>query len=156
MVRPTADPETILQTVAHLVLAVSIVLVAGCERVGSVTERVRDRFGGAEEPAIVATDAPARAIAAPDVSGSASWDGVPSLGGIWVAHPDVVDPARVRIARADGGGSVEGWLFRREAGGEVPPLQVSSEAAAALGLAAEKTVELIVEPLDGAPPAQEG
>jgi hypothetical protein len=90
----------------------------------------------------------AEAADVPNVSGSAAWDGRPSLGGVWVAHPAVVEPARVRIARSDGGRSVEGWLFRR--GGEVEgaPLQVSSEAAQALGLAAGQAVRLTVEPLD--------
>ena len=60
------------------------------------------------------------------------WDGRPSLGGVWVAHPDVAEPERVLIA--SDGAEVTGALFRRD--GEVvgPPFEVSSQAAAALGM----------------------
>jgi hypothetical protein len=110
-----------------------------------------ERFRGEEAaPASAPAEVPAAAEArdAPDVSGPAAWDGRPSLGGVWVAHPEVVEPARVRIARSDGGRSVEGWLFRRGGDVEGPPLQVSSEAAEALGLPPGGTVALTVVPLD--------
>ena len=32
-----------------------------------------------------------------EVTDRALWDGRPSLGGVWVAHPDVQDPERVLI-----------------------------------------------------------
>ncbi|WP_210526938.1 hypothetical protein [Rubellimicrobium arenae] len=62
------------------------------------------------------------------------WDGRPSLGGIWVAHPDVNEPERVRIANADNGQTVIGALFRRERDLPGPALQVSSDAATVLGM----------------------
>jgi len=62
------------------------------------------------------------------------WDGRPSLGGVWVAYPDVTDPERVVIRNTDGGQEVIGALFRRERLNPGPRLQVSSDAAEALGL----------------------
>lgn len=62
------------------------------------------------------------------------WDGRPSLGGVWVAAPDVTDPERVLIRMPETGKSVVGALFRREREFAGPPLQLSSEAAEALGI----------------------
>src|SRR5699024_8673681 len=42
------------------------------------------------------------------------WDGRPSLGGIWIAHPDVNDPQRVRIRNQSNQKTIVGALFRRE------------------------------------------
>ncbi|WP_171209728.1 MULTISPECIES: SPOR domain-containing protein [unclassified Ruegeria] len=64
------------------------------------------------------------------------WDGRPSLGGIWVAHPDVAQPERVRIVNTTNNKSVTGALFRRERNLPGPALQVSSAAAEELGLLA--------------------
>lgn len=80
-------------------------------------------------------------------TGEALWDGRPSLGGVWVAHPEVDEPARVRIARPGGDAAVTGALFRRERVGEGPAMQVSSEAALALGLAAGESATLRVTAL---------
>ena len=62
------------------------------------------------------------------------WDGRPSLGGVWVAHPEVTDPERVVIRNTDTGREIIGALFRRERENPGPLLQVSSDAADALGL----------------------
>jgi len=62
------------------------------------------------------------------------WDGRPSLGGVWVAHPDVVDPERVVIRNTETGQSIVGALFRRERENPGPLLQVSSDAADALDI----------------------
>lgn len=64
------------------------------------------------------------------------WDGRPSLGGVWVAHPDVTDPERVIIRNENNGQFVIGALFRRERENPGPSLQVSSDAAEALGMLA--------------------
>jgi len=64
------------------------------------------------------------------------WDGRPSLGGVWVAHPDVADPERVIIRNDANGKFVIGALFRRERENPGPSLQVSSDAAEALGMLA--------------------
>lgn len=64
------------------------------------------------------------------------WDGRPSLGGVWVAHPDVKEPERAIIRNTDNGQYVIGALFRKERATPGPRLQVSSDAAAALGMLA--------------------
>ncbi len=82
------------------------------------------------------------------------WDGRPSLGGVWVAAPGVRDPERVVIRHAESGAEVIGALFRRERENPGPPIQVSSDAAAALGLLAGQPARLAVvalRPVD--PPA---
>ena len=72
------------------------------------------------------------------------WDGRPSLGGVWVAHPNVSDPERVLIRNTNTGVTVVGALFRRERASAGPALQVSSEAADALGMLAGAPAELTV------------
>jgi len=72
----------------------------------------------------------------------ALWDGRPSLGGIWVAHPDVGDPERVRMKNTTNGQTVTGALFRRERANPGPRIQLSSDAAAALDVLAGQPTEL--------------
>ncbi len=101
-----------------------------------------------------ANDAPAqsvqlveRDIEAPEVfqiTEKGLWDGRPSLGGVWVAHPDVLDPERVIIRNQSNGKFVIGALFRRERENPGPALQVSSDAAAALEMLAGAPAELQV------------
>lgn len=91
-----------------------------------------------------------RDVEAPEVfqvTEAGLWDGRPSLGGIWVAHPDVADPERVIIRNNANGKFVIGALFRREREIPGPRLQVSSDAAAALGMLAGAPVELNVTAL---------
>lgn len=97
---------------------------------------------------------PAGDVVAPEVfqaTEAGLWDGRPSLGGIWVAHPDVTDPEKVLIRNAANGQSVIGALFRRERAMPGPRIQVSSEAAAELGMLAGAPVELSVTALRPAP-----
>lgn len=75
------------------------------------------------------------------------WDGRPSLGGIWVAHPDTIDPEQVIIRNTSNGKFVIGSLFIRERAVPGPRLQVSSDAAEALGMIAGQPVELSVTAL---------
>lgn len=75
------------------------------------------------------------------------WDGRPSLGGVWVAHPSARDPERVLIRNAATGQSVIGALFRRERENPGPRFQVSSEAANALGILAGAPTEISVTAL---------
>ena len=70
------------------------------------------------------------------VSDNGLWDGRPSLGGVWVAHPDVTEPERVIIRNGENGKFVIGALFKRERENPGPTFQVSSDAAAALGMLA--------------------
>lgn len=70
------------------------------------------------------------------VTDTALWDGRPSLGGVWVASPDAKDPERVIMRNPANGKFVIGALFRREIDNPGPKLQISSDAAEALGLLA--------------------
>jgi rare lipoprotein A len=85
------------------------------------------------------------------------WDGRPSLGGVWVAHPTARDPERVLIRNTVTGAEVVGALFRRERENPGPRFQISSEAAVALGILAGQPVALQVtalrlERIEVAPP----
>lgn len=103
-----------------------------------------------------------RDVESPEVFEAAEaglWDGRPSLGGVWVAHPDVAEPERVLIRNEATGSEVIGALFRRERANPGPRIQVSSDAAAELGMLAGQPVELAVvalrrEAIEVAPPAE--
>ncbi len=89
-------------------------------------------------------------VEAPEVfqaTDSALWDGRPSLGGIWVASPDAVDPERVVMYNPATGKTVKGALFRRERDNPGPRLQLSSDAAEALGVLAGMPTEIQVTAL---------
>jgi hypothetical protein len=80
-----------------------------------------------------------RDVEAPEIfqtNDLALWDGRPSLGGVWVASPDAKDPERVILRNTANGKFVIGALFRRERENPGPTLQISSDAAAALGFLA--------------------
>lgn len=82
------------------------------------------------------------------------WDGSPSLGGVWVAHPDTRDPERVVIRNENAGRFVIGALFRRDRNAAGPALQVSSDAAEALGMRAGEPAALNVTALRREDPAE--
>ncbi|EYD71106.1 SPOR domain-containing protein [Limimaricola hongkongensis] len=89
------------------------------------------------------------------------WDGRPSLGGVWVAYPevDVEQIGQVVIRNEANGRFVIGALFRREREAPGPALQVSSEAAEALGMLAGAPAKLNVTALrrdDAAAPSAPG
>lgn len=91
-----------------------------------------------------------RDVEAPDVfsvTEAGLWDGRPSLGGVWAAHPDVKDPERVIIRNQTNGKFVIGALFRRERDIPGPRVQISADAAEALGMLAGQPVELNVTAL---------
>lgn len=122
-------------------------LLGGCVG-GTGTDSGTDRAAGTSAPARVA--ARGGEVEAPDVfqtTDSALWDGRPSLGGIWVASPDVTDPERVVMFNPATGKSVNGALFRRERENPGPTLQLSSDAAEALGILAGQPTEVRVTAL---------
>jgi cell division septation protein DedD len=103
--------------------------------------------GTAPSLAAIGGNSVERDVEAPDVfsvTDTGLWDGRPSLGGVWVAHPDVTDPERVIIRNQANGQFVIGALFRRERENPGPSLQVSSDAAEALGLLAGAPTQLSV------------
>ncbi|MEH7829095.1 SPOR domain-containing protein [Gemmobacter denitrificans] len=91
-----------------------------------------------------------RDVEAPEVfqvTDLALWDGRPSLGGVWVASPDAIDPERVILRNPANGKFVVGALFKRERDNPGPKLQISSDAAAALGLLAGQPAKVNVTAL---------
>ncbi|ODM43745.1 SPOR domain-containing protein [Cereibacter johrii] len=131
-----------------LVAAAGLVLGA-CDRVREATGFGPSEEGAAE--AVVPAQAPVGAdVEAPEAyqtTDKALWDGRPSLGGIWVAAPDVKDPERVVMVNPANGRSVVGALFRRERENPGPKLQLSSDAAEALGLLAGQPATIRVTAL---------
>ena len=134
------------------VVAVGLLVLAGCEEGGEFT--LFQPKPGADEAAAPANAASTRLVErdveAPEifqVTDMGLWDGRPSLGGVWVAHPDVKDPERVIIRNTENSKFVIGALFRRERENPGPVLQVSSDAAAALGMLAGAPASLNVTAL---------
>jgi len=74
----------------------------------------------------------------------AAWDGRPSLGGAWIAHPDVQSAERASITEVATGRTITAALFRRDPSIPGPPFQISAEAAQELGIQPGLTVEVDV------------
>ncbi|KIC15044.1 SPOR domain-containing protein [Leisingera sp. ANG-Vp] len=133
----------------------SLLVLAGCEngpKLGFLEPKpeAAATVGGSGTKASSRTKLVERDVEAPDVfqvTEAGLWDGRPSIGGVWVAHPDTKDPERVIIRNNANGQFVIGALFRREREIPGPRLQVSSDAASALGLLAGAPVELNVTAL---------
>ena len=132
-------------TTGHLKRAIltgaALVLLAACE-----DGQGFNPFQQSANSSSTSTEATPRAgrmverdVEAPDVfsvSEAGLWDGRPSLGGVWVAHPDVKDPERVIIRNDATDQFVIGALFRKERETPGPRIQVSSDAAAEIGMLA--------------------
>lgn len=100
-----------------------------------------------------------RDVEAPEIfqaSDKALWDGRPSLGGVWVAYAQAKDPERVIMRNPANGKFVIGALFHREADQPGPRMQLSSDAAEALGMLAGAPATISVTALrrDEAPAAR--
>jgi len=106
----------------------------------------RDSSGGAER--VAPQPAPVRFAAAPGAVDpalvpdpeafstelDAVWDGLPTLQGVWVAHPLASRARRVRLTNEQTGAQVDGALFRRDPNQGGPTTVISSEAAEMLGI----------------------
>jgi cell division septation protein DedD len=103
--------------------------------------------GVASETSVRLVDRDVEAPQVFQVTDEALWDGRPSLGGVWVASPDAVDPERVILRNPSNGKFVIGALFRRERINPGPVLQISSDAAAALGILAGRPTKINVTAL---------
>lgn len=132
---------------AKLAVLAAVLSLAGCEEIG-LTSWMSSPEGEPVEGGIGAAGSSVeRDVEMPDVfnvTEAGLWDGRPSLGGVWVAHVDVADPERVIIRNQANGQSVIGALFRRERDNPGPSIQVSSDAADALGMLAGQPAELSV------------
>ncbi len=143
-------------------LIASLGILGGCEgTIGLPFPGSGDATTQAAPAVSTSTRLVERDVEAPEVfqvTEAGLWDGRPSLGGVWVAHPDVKDPERVIIRNTANGKFVIGALFRREREIPGPRIQVSSDAAAALGMLAGAPVQLNVtalrrEKVEDTPPA---
>ncbi|MCW3783529.1 SPOR domain-containing protein [Defluviimonas salinarum] len=123
------------------VVIATMLALAGCQNTG------QNSGAGPSSGVIGKAAAVERDVESPEVfnlTGDGLWDGRPSLGGVWVAHSTVTDPERVMIRNTANGKSVVGALFRRERENPGPSLQVSSDAADALGMLAGQPAKLSV------------
>ncbi len=127
-----------------------LILLAGCED-GQGFSPFKSQSGASASAATPAgkprSNQPPQDVEAPNVFSKTDmglWDGRPSLGGIWVAHPDVTTPQRVIIRNTANNKSVVGALFRRERANPGPAIQVSSDAANELGMLAGSPAKLSV------------
>jgi rare lipoprotein A len=123
-------------------IVLSTVFLSACDETGQFNLGQTLRGNGSSETQQrtgKATKTTERDVEAPEVFSATEdglWDGRPSLGGVWVAHPDVKDPERVIIRNTTNGKFVVGALFRRARDIPGPRLQISSDAAEALGMLA--------------------
>lgn len=88
-----------------------------------------------------------RDVERPDIfttTDEALWDGRPSLGGIWVAHPDVTTPERAIVTNNTTNQRIAAALFRRERTSPGPTIQLSSDAAVALNILAGAPTEVTI------------
>jgi SPOR domain len=137
-------------------------IVFGLAAAGFLMGCVEGGGAGGEGPGVAASPAKkksgAQDVEAPDVfetTDSALWDGRPSLGGIWVAAPEVTNPERAIMFNPATGKSVTGALFKRERENPGPRLQLSSDAAEALGILAGQPTEIRVTALRKAAEVEE-
>lgn len=137
------------RTIRLSTVGVTLLLASGCAD-GQMPGFLKPKSGGEEvvsRASTTDTRGTPRDVEAPEVfeaKEAGLWDGRPSLGGVWVAHPDAKDPERVIIRNQQNGKFVIGALFRKERETPGPRLQVSSDAAAALGLLAGQPTNLDV------------
>ncbi len=146
------------------VLALTLAVLAGCDEALSPDGASEDAQGddaqndGKIELFPVTSGNPRDSVERPDVfavTEAGLWDGRPSLGGVWVAHPDVTQPERVAIKNPSNKKSITGALFRRERSLPGPALQLSSEAAEELGILAGSPTEVQVVALRRKPEEKE-
>jgi cell division septation protein DedD len=123
------------------------VTLVACDEPPSFLQPSSNSSSGAEKAPSAASKFSEKDVEAPEVfqkTEKALWDGRPSLGGVWVAHPDNKKPERVIIRNEANGKFVIGALFNREKSLPGPPFQLSSDAAVALGVPAGTTLDLSV------------
>lgn len=141
--------------IRHLILAATAVIgLSGCEDgtnpFAALTQPASETDADAPVAQATSVRLVDRDVEAPEVfqvTDEALWDGRPSLGGVWVASPDATDPERVILRNPGNGKFVIGALFRRERENPGPKLQISSDAAAALGLLAGQPARLNITAL---------
>ena len=100
-------------------------LLAGCQDLGGLsTHSSAVAHPGKQGVQIVERD-----IETPEVfetAEAALWDGQPTLGGVWVAHPAVKDPIRVILRNPATQTVIIGNLFRNDPAPGETPIRVSA------------------------------
>ena len=127
---------------AMVVLAGSLG-IAGCDQMSPGTVVTADDTPEAA-PALSVSEQDVERPELFAVAANGRWDGRPSLGGIWVAHPESAQPERVLIRRVDTDETVKGALFRRDRVVTGAPFQISSDAAEALEISMGEDVVIEV------------
>ena len=121
-------------------------LLLGCQHVDETAlQNISDAPTSAAQVRLVERDVESPEVF--DIRAAGLWDGAPTLGGIWVAHPDLKDPIRVVIRNLATKKFVIGNLFRNDPKPETPVIRISSDAARALGIRANDSVQLSVTAL---------
>lgn len=128
--------------------------LAGCEEgLSNIDSAPQTPSGNTVETVEIDVNAPE----AFSITDMALWDGRPTFGGVWIAYPDIEQPERVRIRNSAAGKEVISALYKRERDFPGPKIELSADAAAALGVMAgtpaeltivalrRKTVEVVVE-----------
>ncbi len=129
-----------------IVLLCGGLLLSGCDSV-DLPGFMQAGSGSPERAGIARGTVVEQDSEAPEVFEAAErgiWDGRPSLGGVWVAHPDVREPQRVVIRNAANGKSTIGALFRRDGQASGPRFLISSDAASTLEILAGQPTDLAV------------
>ncbi len=139
------------RTRSWMIAGVSVLALAACDENGQMAlfqgQSASEQGGSAANRSVRLVERDVEAPQVFQVTEAGLWDGRPSLGGVWVAHPDVSEPERVIIRNTANGNFVIGALFRREVDVPGPRVQVSSDAAATLGMLAGQPVQLNVTAL---------
>jgi len=133
----------------RLIAVLGAMALAGCED-GEGPAFLQGSGASGETAAGATSRTVERDVEAPEVfqvTDTGLWDGRPSLGGVWVAHPDVQDPERVIIRNEDNAKFVIGVVYRPERQTPGPKIQVSSDAAETLEMLAGKPARINITAL---------
>jgi cell division septation protein DedD len=150
MSRDTRDDSPLRYRIPAALALVAATALTGCENAqmpGFLQSNDKAETASMDAGGVRGGRSVERDVEAPEVFNARDrglWDGRPSLGGVWVAHPDVTAPERVIIRNQANGQFVIGALFKREREAPGPKFQVSSDAAAALDMLAGQPAELDV------------
>jgi rare lipoprotein A len=116
-------------------------VLTGCEEgLTSIDSVTQTPTGNTVETVEVDVTAPE----AFSITDMAIWDGRPTFGGVWIAYPDIEQPERVRIRNDAAGKVVIGALYKRERDFPGPKIELSADAALALGAQAGTPIELTI------------
>jgi len=134
-------------------------LLGGCTQIEWVTDKIGITRAEATQPQVEVSSAavqpaPRRPLGhdletpeAFQITAPAIWDGRPTFGEIWIAVPEAIQPERVVIRNERTGTSIRGGMFAGRPGQSNGPIQLSSGAAAALGIEMDDPVTLTVTAL---------